>query len=200
MLSCTLFLDWANGKPRSLRKQSKFGATAHDNYCYFNCESIGNFTFDLNDYCISSGQPWNGFSSGLNTNQGYVDAVAGRHGESECATWFVSALNGGQAVGINSAETTQPSDLNFAFTGNMSFTLEGSKYKLNNVVMGQGHFGSTNNWWFGGQDWQKYSASWLAGGVSTSDKLSIIVVGYTASTHGDDFTLTVQSALIDKNS
>lgn len=168
--------------------------TIHDNYVYFDCESIANFTFVMKGYSISSGQPWEGITYSTKTDEGVIDAKAGRHGTSEVADWFRNQLNGGQAVGINSGETTSPSDLNFAFYGDMSFNLEGKHYLLSSVVIGQGHYSTANNWWFGGPGWKKTDNSLFAASVTLTKGISAFVVGYSIPNSSDNFGLAVQSA------
>merc|ERR1719295_65588 len=171
--------------------------TEHDNKVYFNCNNIYNFSFVMSDHIVSHGQPWDGVTSSSQENKGELIAKAGRHGTSDVAKWFESRLNGGQAVGINSGETSAPSNLNFAFIGNMSFVLEGKEYQLNNVVIGQGHYTTANNWWFGGEGWMKSDNSMFAAAVvyKSRSKLNVYeaTVGYSFSTHGDDFGLSVQA-------
>eukprot|EP01083_Nonionella_stella_P068922 183329_1 len=174
------------------------GTTMHDNYVFFKCENIANYKFYMDDYSISSGQPWDGITYSTQTDYGSIDAKAGRHGTSEVANWFKIKLGGGQAVGIDSGDTTSPDDLNFAFYGDMSFDLENKSYALPNVAIGQGHFTTRNNWWFGGPGWQKTDNSLFEASV-TYKNISIhgpyaVVVGYTYETNGYQFGLAVQSA------
>merc|ERR1719295_2116778 len=152
--------------------------TEHDNKVYFNCNNIYNFSFVMSDHIVSHGQPWDGVTSSSQENKGELIAKAGRHGTSDVAKWFESRLNGGQAVGINSGETSAPSNLNFA-------------------VIGQGHYTTANNWWFGGEGWMKSDNSMFAAAVvyKSRSKLNVYeaTVGYSFSTHGDDFGLSVQA-------
>jgi len=82
-----------------------------------------------------------------------VTAAAGRHKTVPPATWF----NGNTLLLLGYAlEDDTPSELNFAFAGNL--VINGSSYP---VYLGQGSdLLFTNDWWFGTPPPQGGEASW----------------------------------------
>eukprot|EP00486_Rosalina_sp_Unknown_P014010 CAMPEP_0201581774 /NCGR_PEP_ID=MMETSP0190_2-20130828/75298_1 /ASSEMBLY_ACC=CAM_ASM_000263 /TAXON_ID=37353 /ORGANISM="Rosalina sp." /LENGTH=158 /DNA_ID=CAMNT_0048020433 /DNA_START=183 /DNA_END=659 /DNA_ORIENTATION=- len=150
------------------------------------------------DYCITSGQPWDGVTSSNNDakDRGVIEVKAGRKGSKDVAKWFREQLDGGQSLGINSGggSSSQPEKLNFAFKGTMSFTVGTNKYSAD-CVMGQGHYAFNNNWWIGGKAWSSTSVNWLAGAINTSSTgihgSQIIICGYTFGAHADEWSLQV---------
>lgn len=189
-----------NNKEVEEEDDDNLRATARDNYLYFSCPNITNFSFTLEDKSITSGQPWDAFSTYYDSNGGRIYVRAGRKGSQGVATWFRNNLNGGQALGINSGGVTFPSELNFAFKGTLSFTLQGKTYNLKNTIIGQGHFNTTNNWWIGGEEWKKAAFSFLLGAITVSKplQLAMIIFGYTVSTSADKFQLSVQSLTLNE--
>ncbi len=106
------------------------------------------------NYSVTSGQPWGGVTATPTTQspQVTVKALAGRHNSTPPAQFFTSHLqspnpSNPDAIAAQSQQDELPSDLNFAFTGNL--TINGTSYP---VVLGQGHqwWVGYNNWWVGG--------------------------------------------------
>ena len=74
----------------------------------------------------------------------------GRHGTDTVAKWW--------SARIKVKESTfghDPKELNFAFIGHMELLIKGGAFPspvyftIAEVAIGQGHAGSSNNWWFG---------------------------------------------------
>lgn len=107
--------------------------------------------FDIEDYCITGGQPWEGLTGIQCTREGCTFAVkAGRKGSKEVATWFKEKIGNGSAIGCSTYDRL-PEKLNFAFVGTMSFIHRKKNYVGKEIVIGQGHSTrSRNNWWIGG--------------------------------------------------
>jgi hypothetical protein len=84
-------------------------------------------------------------------NAQYITFSEGRNNSTSPATFFTRfAPNGHNTFNHN------PDKLNFAFHGDMYITIAGDgiispvPYKISDMVIGQGHKGAFNNWWFGG--------------------------------------------------
>ena len=87
----------------------------------------------------------------------YFSFTLGRHGTDDVANWFK------QQLGNDRGKTTfndLPKKLNFAFKGNLDLKfgkgdnnhgLSEYYYKVDDVVIAQGHTGTSNNWWAAGQ-------------------------------------------------
>lgn len=78
----------------------------------------------------------------------------GRSGSEDVADWFNDRVPPSQTTFNHDA-----GKLNFAFLGTLVLTIKGGilgdaqeTYKFQNVALAQGHAGSSNNWWFGGQN------------------------------------------------
>lgn len=139
--------------PTASAPTSPVGATQHDNVVdLVSANSLPvSFAWDQG-YSITAGQPW----GGVTTSPGLaIDVEAGRSASTGPAQW----LNDRTAVPVGTEGAgpggSGPSELNFAFSGTL--TIDGHEYP---IVMGQGHTGDNNNWWFGGQ-----GSGWK-GGVS----------------------------------
>ncbi len=125
-----------------------FGASAHDNYVYF--EDVHGFDFNVKDHSITGGQPYDGVTSGMAGGNGYMKVRAGRHGSDGVAQWFKDRAD--VAVGDRVAFDSWPDKLNFAVYGDMVVKgSNGGDVKCTDIVIGQGHTGAFNNWWIGGK-------------------------------------------------
>ena len=124
--------------------------TEHDNWVYMDVwEDSVQISFAFSDHSITSGQPWGGISTSYPTGTFEIDAKAGRHGSSSVASWFKSHASAATCANWPSGCPDWPSNLNFAFTGNI--TINGTEYP---ITIGQGSVGLHNNWWIGGPGWQ----------------------------------------------
>ena len=146
----------------------------HDNQFDLNMAGIANFEFTVEEYCISSGQPWGGVTTETLTGIGRINVEAGRHGTSEVAQRFTEQLDQGSCIG-NSSSSTLPSNLNFAFIGTMSYEHNNKKRVCNNVLIGQGH-STRNTWWLGGPAMSGLDTP-LGGAIKspTTNKLTFLV-------------------------
>jgi len=186
------------------QKQTMLKVSSHDNVVNFLCQNIKNFKFELTGHSITSGQPWNGVTSKSPSNKGEIHVDCGRKGSKDVAKWFANKLDGGQAIGINTSSKDLPDELNFAITGNIIFSFANQTYKFTNVVIGQGHFSGTNNWWYGGLDWSNAGVGPWASAV-VLPKVSVFppnvnafVVYSTISTSGNNFNLAVFNGSLKK--
>ena len=138
-----------------------YGVSAHDNYVYF--EDVYGFSFHVKDHSISSGQPFDGVTSGMAGSNGYMKVRAGRHKTSDVADWFKDRAD--VAVGDRVAVDSWPSELNFAVYGDLVVKgSNGNDVKCTDIVIGQGSTGSFNNWWIGGKSGNMHkdrSTFWL---------------------------------------
>lgn len=131
--------------------------TYRDNEVNFACgqnPGLTGATFTITDYSISSGQdPQKKIydnlvtvaDSGINLN-----FEIGRKGSPDVANWFSNKIKPNENT-FNS----NPGDLNFALFGTLTLSFGGpvaQKYTFSNIMLAQGKSGSTNNWWFGGQN------------------------------------------------
>lgn len=138
------------------------GKTIRTNDLYLYMPGLDKVTFAVDEYWVSKGEDFVIEKGRLKVDVKLEDRVtgkwkftveAGRHKTEEVAQWF------GGKIGFNEknkdkkciAETEHdkfPEELNFAFSGVLSFEKDGVNLHLP-VVIGQGSHGNTNNWWIG---------------------------------------------------
>jgi hypothetical protein len=126
-------------------------ATSHDNYIFFDVAGMKAFSFTETSHSITSGQPYHGVSSGIKKEDGhdqaYIMVNAGRKNSASVANWFRTAAGNGQTIVCDSAGT-YPNELNFAVQGTMKITNESNQVIVcENLIVAQGHFVTSNNWW-----------------------------------------------------
>lgn len=148
----------------SLLGASPAGAmTYHDNTVKMPLSASGytnvTATYVINSFSITSGQDPNkniyvGLSRTYTGNNGSMTYRIGRKGSSTVASWWKSRIEPRQ-----NTFNDDPGELNFAFLGTLTITLKGGvlgdnqdTYTLNNIALAQGSAGTSNNWWFGGQN------------------------------------------------
>ncbi|MCS3433889.1 phosphatidylinositol-specific phospholipase C [Klebsiella sp. BIGb0407] len=133
-------------------------ATIRDNDVKFVLHN--GYTLIGGSYVVTDGRVTNGQPSEVtrgkiltcNSSGVFRFRVGRKHSES-VAKWFNNILNTEKNTTFGHAAGS----LNFAFIGNLSLTIKnnktGSQYSVlfDDVVMAQGHSGSSNNWWFGGK-------------------------------------------------
>ena len=162
------------------------GVSVHDNVLDIGTSQSVSFTWD-GGYSITSGQPWGGVSTGSGVSGGgsglNIDVEAGRKGSPQVAQWFTSRTS----TMISSAEwgaDSFPRELNFAFTGTL--TINGTEYP---VVIGQGHSGTDNNWWIGGQ-----GSGWGLSvfGQSVATDTAVLV------TPDGEYTILAEAAMVNQ--
>jgi 1-phosphatidylinositol phosphodiesterase len=128
-------------------------AVARPNEFTFNMVGLSNMKFDITDHSITANQAgtWHGITKIDCGDKGCTLTVkAGRKASKDVAEWFKAQIKPGSAIGCASYDTL-PGELNFAFTGTMSFDHKGRHYVGEKIVLAQGHSGrSRNNWWIGG--------------------------------------------------
>lgn len=145
----------AIGLAGMLAATSPAAAGEHDNFVNFAIAGISAFTFtenpQPNGHSIEGSQQYSGATGGVSqAGEGHIDVVAGRKGSKGVATWFQTHVGVGQTLACDSTATF-PNELNFAAQGTFAMTLtDGSTVICPNVIIAQGHFGTTNNWWMGG--------------------------------------------------
>lgn len=134
--------------------------TYRDNDVYFKLKSgysLISGSYTVNSFSITSGQdPDHHIYAGLKVtcgSNGKMTFSIGRKGSDEVAKWFNDRVPASQNTFNHNA-----GDLNFAFLGTLVLTISGGvlgsgqeTYTFNDVALAQGHSGSSNNWWFGGQ-------------------------------------------------
>lgn len=123
-------------------------AKLRENEFTLSMAGIKDFSFELDEHFVTSGQPWEGVSTEETSDTGTLIVKAGRKGSKEAAEWFIEKAADGSVLGCSSS-SKHPSKLNFAFTGTLSFTHAGKKIKCKNMLIGQGH-STRNTWWLGG--------------------------------------------------
>jgi hypothetical protein len=130
-----------------------FGAIAaseHDNEVFFAVNGLQTFNFQQTGYSITSGQPYGGTTAGISSGKGLITVTAGRKGSSSVATWFKQQVGSGQTL-VCDTKGTYPDSLNFAVEGTLSIgSANGNTITCSNIIVAQGNFGTTNNWWMGG--------------------------------------------------
>jgi len=153
----------------------------HDNDVRLILTGIKLVSFEVDDYCISSGQPYSGVSV---TSDDTIQIKAGRHGTSGVAEWFKNNSSGGVVIACDS-DDKYPSKLNFAVFGTLTFQLTGKTYVVKKMLLAQGHNArDRNNWWTGGPEMQGGSVDPFIGAAiaTTHDKSGNIPLGKIAFT------------------
>ena len=159
---------WIVASDGSVSRYIASGTSTHDNWVYLyptdaagyydppgytgdpTCPRTTDFSFDLADYAISYGQPYDGWTTktgddGSMTDSGEyfaVDFIVGRHHTETPADLF-SAYTDGTALCAGMSDST-PGDLDFAFYGTLT---TGST--STDVAFGQGDYDGDDNWWIG---------------------------------------------------
>ena len=143
---------------------SAYAATQRDNDVYFAIAGVQNFSFADTEHSIHSGQPWGGISANVTRPgaEGHILVKAGRKGSSAVAQWFKTRVGGGQTL-VCDSKGTFPDELNFAAKGTLRFSISGKNYTCNDILIGQGHFATVNNWWMGGPQMKGAHASFSGG-------------------------------------
>ena len=165
---------WIVAADGSVSRYIASGTSTHDNWVYlypidyagyYNppsysgdpvCPRTTDFSFDLADFAITYGQPYDGWTtktgddnSMTNSGEYYaIDFIAGRHHTNTPADLFASYTNG--IALCNGMSNSEPGDLNFAFYGTLT---TGSS--STDVAFGQGDYDSDNNWWMGSATFSK---------------------------------------------
>jgi hypothetical protein len=127
-------------------------ATLRKNEFFFSVPDLNQgFHFDLKQYEVTKGQPWEGVSTSIDTEKHYawLYVMAGRKGSYDVGYWFRAQVGSGAALGVL-AKARLPTDLNFAIRGDLTIKAGGMKLFCKDVVLGQGHSFPFNNWWVGG--------------------------------------------------
>lgn len=78
-----------------------------------------------------------------------INISANRKNSPSVAQSYNSKTGGATHEYTNSSGDKSPEQLNFYFGVNITFLVNGASVVVP-VYLGQGHHGSTNNWWFGG--------------------------------------------------
>ena len=166
---------WIVASDGSVSRYIASGTSTHDNWVYLYptdaagyydppsysgdavCPRTTDFSFDLADYAISYGQPYDGWTTktGADGSMSYddgnyfaIDFIAGRHHTETPADLF-SAYTDSTALCAGMSDST-PGDLNFAFYGTLA-----TGPTSTDVAFGQGDYDSDNNWWIGSATFSK---------------------------------------------
>jgi len=141
-----------------------FAATQRDNDVFFAITGVESFSFQESEHSIHSNQPWGGVSSNV-THPGaeaHILVKAGRKGSRSVAQWFKDRVGSGQTL-VCDSKGNLPDELNFAARGTMTFSIGGKTFVCPDILIGQGHFATANNWWMGGPKMQGAHASFSGG-------------------------------------
>ncbi len=130
-------------------------AKEHDNEVFFAINGLQSFNFTENPnggHCVSAGQPYSGTTAGISNGKGEITVKAGRQNTTAVATCFKNWVGSGQTL-VCDAKGTYPDQLNFAVIGTMTIgSTDGNTITCENVIVAQGNFAKTNNWWMGGPE------------------------------------------------
>ncbi|ADO48689.1 hypothetical protein [[Enterobacter] lignolyticus] len=124
--------------------------STHDNLVTLSCANITNIQYIPDSFDITSGQPHQ--NSPIITRSGNTWSIhwnCGRKGSGEVASRYATASSSLPHMYGLGASDNAPEQLNFYFGLAVSFTIYGKVF-LANLYLGQGHTGSSNNWWIGG--------------------------------------------------
>jgi hypothetical protein len=113
-----------------------------------------------------------------------IEVEADRKGSKPVADKYVDTVGG---VGHLAAKGggDRPDALNFYYGLTVGFDVRGTTYPVT-IYLAQGHFGTTNNWWFGGQNY--FSAGSQLAVIGNNQVLETLKIGLDTSA----FTLTPQ--------
>ena len=125
--------------------------TEHDNDVYIQATGVTSCNFEVTNYSITEDQPYSGVSAYMEDNQCKITVKAGRKGSDEVADWFYAQVDTGNAVACDSSGP-MPDELNFAVEGVLTLERGGETVMCDNVILAQGHYTGSNNWWLGGED------------------------------------------------
>lgn len=128
-----------------------------ENFVEFHLSGLDNFAFTYKEHMVTKDQPFNTHITTAHLGSHAEMLInAGRKKSKPVADWFKQKIgtSNGAAIGIDSNKHL-PDELNFAVLGDLLFETNGKKYHLEDVVIGQGSEGFMNNWWFGGEGWER---------------------------------------------
>lgn len=198
----------------SLIPLSALAVTFHDNDVYItlngqsSASGLVSGSFLVKDFSITDKQdPGTNLGPrpllGSQNNQ-YFEFYVGRKGSSKVANWFASRISSSQ-----NTFDKNPGDLNFAFLGDLTLTLNlkqpdptGSYRQtvvFDDIVLAQGHSGSTNNWWFGGKNchYDKDNMVYCAGTATTGQR--VFAYFWRGGNSSSDDIVNIRSYTIDPN-
>lgn len=124
-------------------------AKEHINKVYFDGPALQGATFHVakdDGVSITPKQPYSGVTTRVENGQIVINVLAGRKKSKGVADWFKGKAKTGQTLACDSAGT-YPKQLNFAVRGDLVFTMGNRVLTCKDVIVGQGNFQSTNNWW-----------------------------------------------------
>ncbi|KAK1235288.1 hypothetical protein PQX77_001492 [Marasmius sp. AFHP31] len=136
----------------------------HDNDVRFlskasNFPAFVGSSYTISDYSITNGQdPKGNIRIGNRvpfTIQGQVGQLrftVGRKGSGDVANWWKSRVSASQTTFNH-----DPDNLNFAFLGSLVLKVWDDSdpgWLIQDIALGQGASGASNNWWFGGKNCQ----------------------------------------------
>jgi hypothetical protein len=148
------------------------------NKVFFETEKVGSqlqaAKFTITDFSVTSGESHDiavGNEHNITHNGDYFGFYCDRKGSENVASWFSGR--------ISASENTfnhEPGDLNFAILGTFKIQFvktpdkkyDGIWWIFENVMLAQGHSGSTNNWWFGGKGF-KHNGDWRVDATGKSE-------------------------------
>ncbi|MBO8085400.1 hypothetical protein L0E83_14180 [Marichromatium gracile] len=131
--------------------------TEHDNEVFFAITGVKSFEFTETGHSVSKGQPYSGVTSGVSKDgeEARIVVKAGRHKTKAVAQWFKDAVNAGpgQTLACDS-KGNFPDELNFAVEGTLEMQIGDKQITCKDILIAQGSFTTTNNWWMGGPQMQ----------------------------------------------
>ena len=136
----------------------------------------------MTSHSITDGQPFNGLS--INGND--IDVKAGRKGSSGPAATFKAGLQLENVMAKTFILSQMPAKLNFAISGDITFTFGSTAVTCKDFHMGRGH----NNWWVGA----KYCVHIPTTGQMTCACNGILGAKLYLSLGDDDHTFNVRMA------
>lgn len=173
---------------------SVYSATVRDNYVYFENGSVKEFQWHEREHKITDGQPYDSISSGESDGDGVIHIRAGRSGSEEVADWFNSRV--GKAISTRDPSPLgRPDELNFATWGHMNiWDNKGRLAQCHGIVIGQGHTGAYNNWWFGSDDYlHSYGDKYWMVCPRTNAICGAVVTIDPSYNHSDQFAIEVRT-------
>lgn len=131
------------------------GQADDSNKVFFAIAGVSKFQFTETAHSAEPEKKYRGTTSSVvDPGAKAVIVVHANHAKSKnIANWFKTQVGSGQTL-VCDSKGTFPEKLNFAVKGTLKMTIGDKNITCQDILVAQGHFGTTNNWWMGGPNMQ----------------------------------------------
>jgi hypothetical protein len=180
----------------TMSENPDFNTSSHSNQVQITSSLITAMSYST-FFDITPGQPSTlPPTASQNGSTWTITINCGRKGSSGVATSFDNAVLGGDSNGQSAFHEYAPSggggtpdDLNFCFGMNVTFTVNKTAIETT-LYFAQGNYGTTNNWWIGGNALLNHSGDPMLVLISSDSVMEVLTVSGGVSS----FTLSDVSA------